>query len=57
MVERAIAWLVADAHRRVRFRGMERNQLGLSLRIAALNLRRLINLGLAHDGAWTLSTT
>ncbi len=57
MVERAIAWLVADAHRRVRFRGVERNHLGLSLRIAALNLRRLINLGLAHDGAWTLSTT
>lgn len=57
MVERAIAWLVADAHRRVRFRGVEKNQLGLSLRIAAINLRRLINLGLAHDGAWTLSTT
>ena len=57
MVERAIAWLVADAHRRVRFRGVERNQLGLSLRIAAINLRRLINLGLAHDGTWTLSTT
>ena len=57
MVERAIAWLVADGHRRVRFRGVERNQLGLSLRIAAINLRRLINLGLAHDGVWTLSTT
>ncbi len=57
MVERAIAWFVADAHRRVRFRGVERNQLGLSLRIAAINLRRLINLGLSYDGAWTLSTT
>ncbi len=57
MVERAIAWLVADSHRRVRFRGVEKNQLGLSLRIAAINLRRLINLGLAHDGAWTFSTT
>jgi len=56
MVERSIAWLVADAHRRVRFRGVEKNQLGLSLRIAAINLRRLINLGLAHDGGWTLST-
>ena len=31
MVERAIAWLVADSHRRVRFRGVEKNQLGLSL--------------------------
>jgi len=55
MVERSIAWLVADNHRRVRFRGLERNQLGLSLRIAAINLRRLINLGLGHDGAWSLS--
>jgi IS5 family transposase len=57
MVERSIAWLVADRHRKVRFRGVEKNQLGLSLRIAAINLRRLINLGLAHDGAWTLSST
>jgi len=56
MVERSIAWLVADNHRRVRFRGVERNQLGLSLRIAAINLRRLLNLGLDFDGEWTLST-
>jgi IS5 family transposase len=54
MVERSIAWLVADNHRRVRFRGVERNQLGLSLRIAAINLRRLVNLGLDHDGEWIL---
>jgi IS5 family transposase len=54
MVERSIAWLVADNHRRVRFRGLERNQLGLSLRIAAINLRRLVNLGLEHDGGWVL---
>jgi len=54
MVERSIAWLVADNHRRVRFRGVERNQLGLSLRIAAINLRRLVNLGLDHDGQWIL---
>ena len=57
MVERSIAWLVADNHRRVRFRGVERNQFGLSLRIAAINLRRLINLGLTHDGGWMLSPT
>jgi IS5 family transposase len=57
MVERSIAWLVADHHRRVRFRGLEKNQLGLSLRVAAINLRRLINLGLAHDGGWTIATT
>ncbi len=54
MVERSIAWLVADNHRRVRFRGVEKNQLGLSLRIAAINLRRLVNLGLEHDGEWIL---
>jgi DDE family transposase len=38
MVERSIAWLVADNYRQVRFRGVERNQLGFSLRIAAINL-------------------
>jgi len=54
MVERSIAWLVADGHRRVRYRGVRRNQLGLSLRVAALNLRRLVNLGLDHDGDWVL---
>lgn len=54
MVERSIAWMVADGNRRVRFRGVERNQLGLSLRIAAINLRRLVNLGLEHDGEWRL---
>jgi IS5 family transposase len=57
MVERSLAWLVANNHRRVRFRGVERNQLGLSLRVAAINLRRLINLGLAHDGEWILAIT
>jgi IS5 family transposase len=56
MVERSISWLVAHGHRRVRYRGVERNQLGLSLRAAALNLRRLINLGLTRDGpTWILT--
>jgi IS5 family transposase len=54
MVERSISWLVANGNRRVRFRGVERNQLGLSLRIAAVNLRRLVNLGLVNDGGWRL---
>ncbi len=54
MVERSIAWLVADRNRRVRFRGVEKNQLGLSMRIAAINLRRMVNLGLEHDGEWRL---
>jgi IS5 family transposase len=55
MVERSIAWLVADGNRRVRFRGVDKNRLGLSLRIAAINLRRLVNLGLGHEGAWVLA--
>jgi IS5 family transposase len=55
MVERSIAWLVAHGHRRVRYRGVHRNQLGLSHRVAAINLRRLVNLGLGHDGTnWAL---
>ena len=54
MVERSIAWLVANGHRRVRFRGVAKNQLGLSTRVAAINLRRLVNLGLLYDGEWRL---
>jgi IS5 family transposase len=57
MVERSIAWLVSDHCRRVRFRGVEKNQMGLTTRVAAINLRRLINLGLVHDGIWRLATT
>ena len=55
MVERTIAWLVADGNRRVHFRGVEKSQLGLSQRVAAINLRRLVNLGLDHDGDWQLT--
>lgn len=55
MVERTIAWLVTNGGRRVRFIGIEANRLGLSLRAAALNLRRLINLGLEHNGTtWAI---
>jgi IS5 family transposase len=57
MVERSISWLVAGRYRRVRFRGVERNQLGLSMRVAAINLRRLVNLGLEFDGEWRLAVT
>lgn len=49
MVERTIAWLVTRGHRKVRYRGVERNQQWLATRIAALNLRRLVNLGLTCD--------
>jgi IS5 family transposase len=56
MVERSIAWIVTNGHRRVRYRGVEANRTQLALRIAAINLRRLVNLGLNHDGqAWTVA--
>ena len=56
MVERSIAWLVADGCRRVPYRGIARNDQWWSLRVAAVNLRRLLVLGLArHDGAWVLA--
>ena len=57
MVERAIAWLVAHDNRRVPYRGVERNHQWLTHRVAALNLRRLVTLGLDHtDGNWSLAT-
>jgi Transposase DDE domain len=56
MVERSLAWLVADGCRRVPYRGIERNNLWWSVRVAAVNLRRLLVLGLARrDGAWVLA--
>ncbi len=55
MVERSIAWLVAKGHRRVRFRGIAANRLWLAHRAAAVNLKRLLTLGLDHNnGRWTL---
>jgi IS5 family transposase len=55
MVERSIAWLVARGHRRVRYRGIEANSVWLAHRAAAVNLKRLLTLGLDHhEGAWTL---
>jgi Transposase DDE domain len=36
MVERSIAWLVADGCRRVPYRGIERNDLWWSVRVAAV---------------------
>jgi hypothetical protein len=56
-VERAIAWLVSYGNRRVPYRGITKNNTWLHHRAAALNLRRLINLGLtrASDGTWALA--
>ena len=48
MVERSIAWLTRG-NRRVPHRGITRNNAWLHLRIAGLNLRRLLNLGLRRE--------
>ena len=54
MVERSIAWLTRGA-RRVPYRGIAKNDAWLRTRVAAINLRRLLTLGLEHrDGAWAL---
>ena len=55
MVERSIAWLTRGA-RRVPYRGVPKNDAWLHHRAAALNLRRLLTLGLTvQDGAWTIA--
>ena len=55
MVERGIAWLTCG-NRRLRYRGVARNDAWLHLRVAAINLRRLLNLGLTGtDGRWALT--
>lgn len=54
MIERTIAWLVRD-NRRLRYRGIERNQLGWAHRCAAINLKRLLALGLDHNNGWIIA--
>jgi hypothetical protein len=56
-VERAIAWLVARGSRPVPYRGITSNNGWLANRAAALNLRRLVNLGLTRtsEGTWALT--
>lgn len=54
MVERSIAWMTRG-NRRVPFRGVAKNDAWLHRRVAALNLRRLLVLGLRHHaGQWVL---
>src|ERR1700686_3650327 len=48
MVERSRAWLVRKGNRRVAYRDIERNRIWLSHRVAAVDLRRLLNLGLSR---------
>jgi IS5 family transposase len=55
MVERSIAWLTRG-NRRLRYRGVTKNDHWLHHRAAAINLRRLVNLGLTRTtGAWALA--
>ena len=55
MVERSIAWLTRGA-RRVPYRGVEKNNDWLHHRVAAVNLRRLLALGLTiENGTWALA--
>jgi IS5 family transposase len=57
MVERSIAWLTRG-NRRVPHRGVTKNNAWLHTRVAALNLRRLLTLGLHLDhGRWALVAT
>jgi len=54
MVERSIAWIVRG-NRRLRYRGTIKNDWWLHHRVAAINLKRLITLGLDNiNGAWTI---
>jgi hypothetical protein len=55
MVERSIAWLTRG-NRKVRYRGVDKNDHWLHHRAAAINLRRLITLGLGHTGTtWAIA--
>ena len=55
MVERSIAWLTRG-NRRVPHRGVVNNNAWLHTRVAAINLRRLLRLGLHLDhGRWALA--
>lgn len=55
MVERSIAWLARGA-RRVPYRGVEKNNNWLHHRVAALNLKRLLAMGLTNqNGIWALA--
>lgn len=58
MVERSIAWLIGPKGRcrQLRYRGVGSNDQWLHLRMASLNLRRMMNLGLqaVPGGGWII---
>lgn len=48
--------VVAKGNRRLRYRGTAKNNAWLQTRLASLNLRRMLVLGLNHqDGVWALA--
>jgi hypothetical protein len=58
MAERTIDWLIGPKGRcrQLRYRGVAVNNWWLHTRIASLNLRRLLRLGLRHQhGTWNLT--
>ena len=56
MVERSLAWLVRKNSRRLAYRVAVRNAMWLAHRAAAVNLMRMVNLGLVHDGkSWEMA--
>jgi hypothetical protein len=58
MVERSISWLIGPKGRcrKLRYRGVSANDVWLHLRMAGLNLRRLLILGLdRQQGAWVMA--
>ena len=58
MVERSIAWLIGPKSRcrQLRYRGVAKGNQWLHLRMAGLNLRRMVNLGLQPKagGGWII---
>jgi Transposase DDE domain len=55
MVERSLAW-ITRGNRRLRYRGTAKNTAWLHLRVGAINLRRLLALGLQRrDAGWALA--
>jgi IS5 family transposase len=56
MVERSIAWLTRGV-RRLRYRGVTKNDAWLKLRAGGINLRQLCATGLTHTpGGWEIAT-
>lgn len=57
MVERSISWLIGPKGRcrKLRYRGVNANDVWLHLRMAGLNLRRMLTLGLARQhNTWVM---